>query len=370
METYKVIISGGGTGGHIFPAISIADKIKERYSDAEILFVGAEGRMEMKRVPAAGYEIKGLPVTGMPRKFSLSFIKFLLNLRRSLRIAKKIVKDFEPDVVVGVGGYASAPLIKAAIHLKVPAVLQEQNSYAGKANRWLAKHADAVCVAYEKMDNYFPPEKIVLTGNPVRKDIVDCVKINKERALDFFRINNQKPVILILGGSLGAKTINDAMLSNISRLSQVYANFIWQCGSRDYTYISNKTRRDGLPLNVKLYEFLDSMDMAYASADVIVSRAGAGTISELCLIGKPTLLVPSPNVAEDHQRKNALALVSKEAAAMVEDEDARNLLINEMVNLASDESKKTRLGANIKKLARPNAVDRIVDIVIEKAKRE
>ncbi|MFV0482714.1 MAG: undecaprenyldiphospho-muramoylpentapeptide beta-N-acetylglucosaminyltransferase [Bacteroidales bacterium] len=368
MKKYKVIVSGGGTGGHIFPAISIADKIKERYPDSEILFVGAKGRMEMSRVPKAGYEIKGLPITGMPRKFSLQFIKFVLNLRKSLKMAKKIVADFNPNVVVGVGGYASAPLLKAASRSGVPTILQEQNSYAGKANQWLANQASAICVAYDKMARFFPEDKTHLTGNPVRKDILDSCSVSKVVAADFFGISNSDPIVLILGGSLGAKSLNDSMMSNIVALSSEKINFIWQCGKRDFASISDRIASKGLPENVYLHEFVDSMNMAYACADVIVSRAGASTISELCLVGKPTILVPSPNVAEDHQKKNAMALVEKGAAVMLEDCDVMEHLPEKMINLAHDELQKTRLGENIKKLARPDAVDRIVDIIIEKSR--
>ncbi|MFV0507485.1 MAG: undecaprenyldiphospho-muramoylpentapeptide beta-N-acetylglucosaminyltransferase [Bacteroidales bacterium] len=367
MKKYKIIVSGGGTGGHIFPAISIADRIKERYPDSDVLFVGAEGRMEMDRVPKAGYKIVGLPIIGMPRKASFRFLKFLFGLWRSLKMAKKIVVDFNPDVVVGVGGYASAPLLRAASRLNVPTVLQEQNSYAGKANQWLSKWASAVCVAYDDMDRFFPKDKITLTGNPIRKDIVNCVDVSKEQACSFFGIDNINPTVLILGGSLGAKSINDSILNSLDALSCADANFIWQCGSRDFASINSALSSKELPSNVQLHKFVEAMNMAYACADVIVSRAGASTVSELCLVGKPILLVPSPNVAEDHQKKNALALVNKGAAIMLDDSELMDSLVRGMLDLAKDDVTRARLSKNIKMMARPDAVDKIVDVIIEKS---
>jgi UDP-N-acetylglucosamine--N-acetylmuramyl-(pentapeptide) pyrophosphoryl-undecaprenol N-acetylglucosamine transferase len=362
----KIIISGGGTGGHIFPAISIANAIKELRPDAEILFVGAEGRMEMERVPAAGYNIVGLPVMGFPRKPGISLVKFFINLARSMRVARRVIKHFNPDVVVGVGGYASGPILRVATKLKFPSVIQEQNSYAGVTNRLLAKRVDTICVAYEKMEKYFPAAKIVHTGNPVRKNLIGINKF-KEEALAYFGLTGEKKVIVIIGGSLGARTLNESVIASLGLINDSNVDIIWQTGKYYYSEMLKRIEGKNCP-NLQVQEFLTRMDLAYSVADLVISRAGAGTISELCLVGKPVVLVPSPNVAEDHQTKNAQALVEKNAAVMVADIEAKDKLFTLSLALLTDAEKMKTMSDNIAKLAKPNAASDIAKIVLKLVK--
>lgn len=365
MKKLKIIISGGGTGGHIFPAISIANEIKERLPEADILFVGALGKMEMERVPAAGYEIVGLPVMGLPRKVSFKMVSFLVKLVRSMLKARKVIAGFKPDVVVGVGGFASGPILKAAVRKKIPAVLQEQNSYAGVTNKMLSLDVAKICVAYPNMGRYFPPEKIVLTGNPVRKNLMES-DINKEVALKYFNLKEDVPVVLLVGGSLGARMLNESVLANLELIRNSEAQLIWQTGSYYYQEILERLGKNR-PDNLYVHEFVSRMDLAYAVADLVISRAGAGTISELSLLGKPCILVPSPNVAEDHQTKNAMALVENNAAMLIKDADSKAQLLKETFSLLSDKKRLESLSENIRKLGRPNAAKDIVDVILEVA---
>jgi UDP-N-acetylglucosamine--N-acetylmuramyl-(pentapeptide) pyrophosphoryl-undecaprenol N-acetylglucosamine transferase len=355
----KIIISGGGTGGHVFPAIAIAREIMARDPGTDILFVGAEGRMEMEKVPQAGFRIEGLPVEGLQRRFTLRNILVLFNFFRSLRRAKKILQAFQPDAVVGVGGYASGPVVRAASRKGLPVLLQEQNSYAGITNRFLARNATRICVAYEGMEKYFPAQKIVLTGNPVREDVI-MTESRKKEAMEYFGFSEEKPVVLVLGGSLGAKTINESIFRNIGLIESSEIRVIWQTGSLYFRDIQQKIQE--MPLkNLVFMDFINRMDLAYALADVIVSRAGAGTISELCLVGKPVILVPSPNVAEDHQTKNAMALVNKSAAILVRDAEAFTQLIPAAFDLIKDSGRRATLETNCRMMALRNSASRIVD---------
>jgi UDP-N-acetylglucosamine--N-acetylmuramyl-(pentapeptide) pyrophosphoryl-undecaprenol N-acetylglucosamine transferase len=357
MNHIKILISGGGTGGHIFPAISIANAIKELQPDAEILFVGAEGRMEMERVPEAGYPIVGLPVRGFDRKKPLRNIGILFDLWKSLRKARKIIHDFAPDVAVGVGGYASGPTLKIAGKLGIPTLVQEQNSYAGITNKLLAKRAAAICVAYERMDRFFPKEKIILTGNPVRQDLV-VTEEKRRAAYEYFGLNPTKKTLLVVGGSLGARTINQAMLNSLVKLQTAAVQVIWQTG--EYYFAAARTKvlqYSDLPLH--LTAFISQMDLAYSIADLIISRAGAGSISEFCLLEKPVILVPSPNVAEDHQTKNAMALVEKNAAILIKDSDAAKTLFDTALTTIVNNDRLKSLSANIATLAQRDSAKRI-----------
>lgn len=363
-KNHRIIISGGGTGGHIFPAISIANAIKELAPDTEILFVGAQGKMEMEKVPAAGYNIKALPVVGFHRKLTLRNLAFPFKLLISMGIAKRMVKEFKPHVAVGVGGYASGPILKVAQKLGVPTLLQEQNSYAGVTNKLLAKKADTICVAYEGMERYFPREKIVITGNPIRKGLNGTERLKNE-ALEFFNIPKDSKVILVVGGSLGARTINESILGDIDKIINLKDTaLIWQTGQLYHQEILERMG-EKQNQNVKIFDFINRMDLAYAAANTVISRAGAGTISELCLVAKPIILVPSPNVSEDHQTKNALALVNKDAALMVRDADAPQQLMDTAINLLQDEQKRTELSNNIGKMALPRADQDIAQKVLE-----
>ena len=363
----RIIISGGGTGGHIFPAISIANAIRARYPEVEILFVGAENRMEMERIPAAGYKIIGLPVAGFDRKNLLRNIGVLIKLQKSLLLARKIIRDFKPEIAIGVGGYASGPTLKAANRMHIPTLLQEQNSYAGITNKLLAKKAAKICVAYDGMEQFFPKEKIVLTGNPVRKDLQYPEEKRKE-AYGYFKLNPNKKTVLVVGGSLGARTINQSMIKGLKKICNSNVQFIWQSGK--YYFESSKKEMQNYPESpVFLFDFISRMDLAYSVADLIISRAGAGSISEFCMLGKAVVLVPSPNVAEDHQTKNAMSLVNKSAAVMIADKDAENLLIDKALELIHNESELQSLSANILKLALPDAANSIVD-EIEKILKE
>lgn len=360
----NVLISGGGTGGHIFPALSIANGIKERRPDANILFVGAENRMEMEKVPAAGYKIVGLPVSGFDRKHLLRNVKVIARLLKSMHMAKKIIADFKPDIAIGVGGYASGPILKEAQKRGVPTLIQEQNSYAGVTNKLLAQKASAICVAYEGMDRFFPADKILVTGNPVRQNILNC-PLTPQQARQKFGLDPDKRTILVVGGSLGARTINNCIadaLDTIKADSDV--QMIWQTG-KIYDAQARATMQKHKPGNVVQQAFVANMDEAYRAADLVVSRTGASSISELQLLGKASLLVPSPNVAEDHQTKNALALVERGAAVMVRDADAGQRLMAEALPLVKDDVKLKKLSANISKMALRNAVGDIVDRVMQ-----
>ena len=366
-DELRVIISGGGTGGHIFPAVSIANAIKEKRPDARILFVGAEGRMEMQRVPAAGYEIKGLPIAGFNRKNLLKNVSVLFKIMKSRRMARKILRDFKPQVAVGVGGYASGPTLNVAESMGIPTLLQEQNSYAGVTNKLLAKKAKRICVAYDGMERFFPKDSILFTGNPVRQNLLEQ-NVSKDEAVRSFGLVPGKATILIVGGSLGARTLNESMLGNLPLVKQQNkVQFIWQTGKYYSEEIQAELKRRGCPQNLVVMDFISDMRQAFAAADLIISRAGAGSISEFCLLGKPAILVPSPNVAEDHQTKNALSLVQKDSALYVTDADARRSLLPLAINTVSDHSRLEVLSFNIKKLARPNAASDIADEVIKLA---
>lgn len=358
----RYLISGGGTGGHIFPAVSIANELRVLEPDCDILFVGAEGRMEMDRVPAAGYKIVGLDVEGFDRKNILKNIKVLWNMLKSMRKAKKILRDFNPDVAVGVGGYASGAALKVAQSMDIPVLLQEQNGFAGVTNKMLAKKADRICVAYDGMERFFPAEKIIFTGNPVRRNLIEPV--DKSVALDYFGLDSHYPVLFVMGGSLGAGTINNAMIAGLQKIVDAGIQVIWQTGKFYYENVL-KAYRPFENDKIKVTAFVDRMDYAYAVADVVVSRAGACSISELCLLGKPAVLVPSPNVAEDHQTHNALALADKNAAVMVEDKEALNSLVDIALQLMKSDSQRAELAENILTLARPEAARNIACEVIK-----
>lgn len=361
----RVIISGGGTGGHIFPAISIANAVKDLRPDAKILFVGAQGRMEMQRVPAAGYEIEGLPICGFDRKNLLKNVKVLYKIWKSQCMAKKIIKEFKPQVAVGVGGYASGPTLNKAAAMGIPCLIQEQNSYAGVTNKLLAKKAEKICVAYEGMERFFPAEKIILTGNPVRQSLLDTA-ISREEAIKEMGLDPTKKTILLVGGSLGAKTINESVLGHLELVKSSDVQFIWQTGKYYSAEIAARLQGQDIP-NLKVMDFITDMGAAYKAADLVISRAGASSISEFCLIGKPVILVPSPNVAEDHQTKNALALATKDAAIYVKDAEAPGMLLQLAIDTVNDEAKLKSLGENVLKLALPNSAEIIAKEVIRLA---
>ena len=366
MEELRVIISGGGTGGHIFPAVSIANAVKALRPDAKILFVGALGRMEMQRVPAAGYEIKGLPICGFDRKNLLKNFKVLYKIWKSQRMAKQIIKDFKPQVAVGVGGYASGPTLNKAAAMGVPCLIQEQNSYAGVTNKLLAKKAAKICVAYEGMERFFPADKIILTGNPVRQALLDTT-ITREEAIKTFGLDPAKKTILLVGGSLGARTINESVLQHLDLVKGTDVQFIWQTGKYYSAEIAKRLEGQNIP-NLVVTDFITDMGAAYKAADLVISRAGASSISEFCLIGKPVILVPSPNVAEDHQTKNALALANRDAAIYVKDAEAPATLLELAVKTVNDEKKLKSLSENVLKLALPDSADIIAKEVIKLAK--
>ncbi|MBO5750105.1 MAG: undecaprenyldiphospho-muramoylpentapeptide beta-N-acetylglucosaminyltransferase [Bacteroidaceae bacterium] len=363
----RVIVSGGGTGGHIFPAVSIANAIKKQHPEAEILFVGAERRMEMQRVPAAGYKILGLPVRGLIRPlWSPKNILVMLDFLKSKKMVKNIIRDFKPQVAVGVGGYASAPTLNAAYAMGIPCLIQEQNSYAGVTNKSLGKKAQKVCVAYSGMERFFPADKIIMTGNPVRQNLLET-KMTKEGARLSFGLEPNKKTVLVIGGSLGAKTMNESVLKHLDEIRKSDAQFIWQTGKYYSQDIAEAlTQKEDVP-NMKVMDFIGSMDNAYAAADIVVSRAGASSISELCLLGKPCILVPSPNVAEDHQTKNALALSTKDAAIFIADKDAKDALITTVLRTIEDDAKLASLSENVKKLAFHNSADVIAEEVYKLA---
>lgn len=360
MKQLKVIISGGGTGGHIFPAIAIANTIKNRYSDAEILFVGAKGRMEMEKVPEAGYEIVGLEISGLNRNNIVKNVSTIWKFQKSLKCAKKLLKEFSPHIVIGVGGYASGPVLYKANSLGIPTLIQEQNSYAGLTNKYLGKKASKICVAYDGMERFFQKEKIVKTGNPCREALL-ASDISKEEAYAEFNLDPTKKTILAVGGSLGARTLNRSILNGVTEIVDADVQILWQCGKLYSFEMDMDMKGKGSPENIHLLEFISRMDLAYKAADLVISRAGASSISELSLLGKPTILVPSPNVSEDHQTKNAMALVNKNAAILVTDEEASSQLIKTALDTLADENKLKQLSENILKLALPNSAEKIVD---------
>lgn len=366
----RVIISGGGTGGHIFPAVSIANALREANPDVKILFVGAEGRMEMQRVPAAGYEIIGLPVRGLLRPlWKPGNIGVLMDFLKSKRMVKQTLREFKPDVAVGVGGYASSATLNAAYELGIPCLIQEQNSYAGLTNKTLAKKASKICVAYEGMERFFPKDRILLTGNPVRQNLLNT-SLTREECAAAFGLNPSKPTILLIGGSLGARTLNESVMRNLSRIAASSAQFIWQTGSYYKKEIDRTLDVKGKPGNLVVTDFISRMDQAYCLADLVISRAGAGTISELCLLGKPAILVPSPNVAEDHQTHNAMALVNKQAALLVRDAEAPEKLIPLALETVADAGKLQQLGKNSAAMALRDSARIIAEEVVKLAEQE
>lgn len=360
MSNKKFILSGGGTGGHIYPAIAIANELKSRFPDSEILFVGASDKMEMQKVPQAGYKIIGLWIAGIQRRLTLDNAMFPVKLLSSLVKSRSIIKEFKPDVVIGTGGFASGPLLKAAGILGVPTVIQEQNSFPGITNKWLAKNASKICVAYDNLERFFPKEKIVFTGNPVRSDIIDVAK-NKEDAIKRFELDPTKKTLLVLGGSLGSRRINQLIAKELSWLLAQGVQVIWQCGK----FYFEEYRHYGDKEDVKVLSFIDRMDLVYAAADVVISRSGASSVSELCIVGKPVIFIPSPNVAEDHQTKNAMAIVDKEGALLLKEAQLDTQFQPVFSDLIANEAKQQKLSENIKKLARANATKDIVDEIVK-----
>ena len=362
-EDLRIIISGGGTGGHIFPAVSIANAIKAKHPNAKILFVGAEGRMEMQRVPAAGYEIKGLPIKGFDRAHKLKNFKVLFKLWKSLRMARQIIKDFKPQVAVGVGGYASGATLYECAKMGIPCLIQEQNSYAGVTNKLLSKRVAKICVAYAGMERFVPANKIIMTGNPVRQNVLKT-NLSIEEARKSFGLDPNKKTILLVGGSLGARTINRSVIEHLNLIHDSEVQFIWQTGKYYYQKISDSMKGKELP-NLKVMDFISDMGAAYKAADLIISRAGASSISEFQIIGKPVILIPSPNVAEDHQTKNAMALVNKQAAIYVKDAEAPDTLLPLALKVIADDSKLKSLSENVKKMGLKNSADIIADEVLK-----
>jgi UDP-N-acetylglucosamine--N-acetylmuramyl-(pentapeptide) pyrophosphoryl-undecaprenol N-acetylglucosamine transferase len=358
MSNYKIILSGGGTGGHIYPAIAIANELKSRFPDAEFLFVGARDRMEMEKVPQAGYDIKGLWISGIQRELTLKNLMFPIKLISSLWNARKIIKSFKPDVAIGTGGFASGPLLYVAAANKIPSLIQEQNSYPGITNKLLAKKAKKICVAYDGLERFFPKDKIIKTGNPIRKGLLDIDDKTVE-AKNFFDLKHGKYTLLVLGGSLGSKRINQLIEKKLDFLDSQNIQIIWQCGKLYYSQYKIYNNMN----NVQVYEFLNNMDFAYAAADIVISRAGASSVSELCIVGKPVIFIPSPNVAEDHQTKNAMAIVSKNAALIIKEEELDVDFENKFSNLIASAENQKELGTNIKKLALVNATKQIADEV-------
>ena len=366
-KEYRIIVSGGGTGGHIFPALSIADAIKSKHPEAKILFVGADNRMEMQRVPDAGYDIVGLPIAGFDRKNLFKNFRVLWLIVKSQLMAKRIIKKFAPHAAVGVGGYASGPTLKMAASMNIPTLIQEQNSYAGVTNKILAKKAKMICVAYDGMERFFPKEKIILTGNPVRKSLIE-MRTNRNEAIKTLGLNENKKCVLIVGGSLGARSINEAVLANIETIREnENIQFIWQTGKLYFEEMKERSAAAGKPENLIVTDFVSNMAAALGAADLVVSRAGAGSISEFALLGKAVILVPSPNVSEDHQTKNAMALVEKEAAIHIPDSKAKEELINVAVKTVLDKEVIASLEKNVEKLGKPNAAEVIADEVIKLA---
>ena len=360
MSNKKFILSGGGTGGHIYPAIAIANELKRRFPDSEILFVGAKDKMEMQKVPQAGYNIEGLWIAGIQRKLTLDNAMFPLKLMSSLFKSRKIVRQFNPDVVIGTGGFASGPLLRAAASLNVPTVLQEQNSYPGITNKWLAKNAQKICVAYEGLERFFPKEKIVVTGNPVREDLISVEEKRKE-AIQAYGLDPEKKTLLVLGGSLGSRRINQLIAKELTWLLAQDIQILWQCGKLYFDEYNSYNEKDG----VQVLSFIDRMDLVYAAADMVISRSGASSVSELCIVGKPVLFIPSPNVAEDHQTKNAQAIVDKEGALLLKEAQLDTQFQPVFEDLLKNEEKRQKLSGNIKKLALPDATKDIVDEIIK-----
>ena len=363
MKPYKFILSGGGTGGHIYPAIAIANELKIRFPDAEFLFVGAKDKMEMQKVPQAGYAIKGLWIAGLQRQINFKNAMFPFKLLDSLLKSKRIIKDFKPDVVIGTGGFASGPLLQVANSTGVPTVVQEQNSYPGITNKLLSKKAGIICVAYENLERFFPKEKIVLTGNPVRQDLID-IDSKREEALTFFKLDSSKKTLLVLGGSLGSRRINQLIEKELEAIKSNNVQVIWQCGKlyfEEYKKYSDA--------NVQVVAFIEKMDFVYAAADIIISRAGASSVSELCIVGKPVIFIPSPNVAEDHQTKNANAIVQKQGALLLKEASLDAEFSSVFDTLLKDEVQQQQLGQNIKRLALPQATSKIVDEIVKLIKK-
>lgn len=360
----KFILSGGGTGGHIYPAIAIANELKQRFPDAAILFVGASDKMEMQKVPQSGYPIKGLWIAGIQRKFTIDNALFPIKLVDSLVKSRTIIRHFKPDVVIGTGGFASGPLLRMAGIAGIPTVLQEQNSFPGITNKWLSKKAHKICVAYEHLERFFPKNKIVLTGNPVRQDLVDF-KEKRAAGLAFFKLDATKKTLLVLGGSLGARRINQLIAKELVNFSAQNVQLIWQCGKLYNDQFAHFNEKE----NVQVVSFIDKMDLAYAAADVIISRAGASSVSELCLVGKPTLFIPSPNVAEDHQTKNANAIVDKEGALLIKENELDTQFATTINSLLNDENLQKKLSENMLQLAKPNATIDIVDEIVKLIKK-
>ena len=359
MKNPRFIISGGGTGGHIYPAVAIANELKSRFPDAEFLFVGAKDKMEMQKVPQAGYAIKGLWISGIQRKLTLDNAMFPLKLASSMWNSFKIIKSFKPDVVIGTGGFASGAVLKAASMLNIPTVIQEQNSYPGITNKLLAKRANKICVAYENLERFFPKDKMILTGNPVRQDLIN--EASKSEAIAYFNLDANKKTLLVLGGSLGARRINQLIEKELDFLLSQNIQIIWQCGKlylNDYSKYNEKE-------NVQVVAFIDRMDLVYAAADVVISRSGASSVSELCIVGKPTIFIPSPNVAEDHQTKNAKAISDKNGAILIKESELEAQFETVFSDLISNESKQLELSQNIKKIAKPNATKDIVEEIIK-----
>ena len=359
MKKPRFIISGGGTGGHIYPAVAIANELKSRFPEAEFLFVGAKDKMEMQKVPQAGYAIKGLWISGIQRKLTLDNAMFPFKLLSSMWNSFRIIKNFKPDVVIGTGGFASGAVLKVASMLNIPTVIQEQNSYPGITNKLLAKKANKICVAYENLERFFPKDKMILTGNPVRQDLIN--EASKSEAIAYFRLNANKKTLLVLGGSLGARRINQLIEKELDFLLSQNIQIIWQCGKlylNDYSKYNEKE-------NVQVVAFIDRMDLVYAAADVVISRSGASSVSELCIVGKPTIFIPSPNVAEDHQTKNARAISDKNGAILIKESELEAQFETVFSDLISNESKQAELSQNIKKLALPNATKQIADEIMK-----
>lgn len=359
MAKYKFILSGGGTGGHIYPAVAIANELKSRFPDAEFLFVGAKDKMEMQKVPQAGYKIEGLWIAGLQRKLTLQNAMFPFKLMDSLWKSRKIIKQFKPNVVIGTGGFASGPLLQMANMRNIPTVIQEQNSFPGITNKLLSKKANKICVAYENLERFFPKEKMILTGNPVRQDLID-IESKREESIQFFNLDANKKTLLILGGSLGARRVNQLIEKELEHIVSQNMQVIWQCGKlyfEDYKkYNSN---------NVQVMAFIDRMDLVYAAADIVISRAGASSVSELCIVGKPVIFIPSPNVAEDHQTKNAKSIVDKKGAIMIKESELDSKFSVVFEALLKDQEKQNQLSKNIKRLALPNATKEIVDEIVK-----
>ncbi len=365
MKPYKFIISGGGTGGHIYPAIAIANELKNRFPDAEFLFVGANDKMEMQKVPQAGYAIEGLWIAGIQRKITLQNAMFPMKLVSSLLKSRSIIKKFKPDAVIGTGGFASGPLLQMANSMNIPTVIQEQNSYPGITNKILSKKANTICVAYENLERFFPKEKIVFTGNPVRQDILD-IDSKRSEALSYFNLDDNKKTLLVIGGSLGARRINQLMAKEIDFLLANNLQIIWQCGN---LYMSEYKQFSEVE-NVQVISFIDRMDLIYAAADFVISRAGASSVSELCLVGKPTLFIPSPNVAEDHQTKNAKAITDKNGALLLKESELDSNFESVFNKLIRDENLQKTLSENMRELAKPNATKDIVEEIIKLVERQ